>query len=567
MKNNQPSLIFVTGGVLSSIGKGIIAASLGSLLEESGFKVSIVKADPYLNLDSGTMSPFQHGEVFVTQDGAETDLDLGSYERFLNRSLKKENHMTSGKIYHSVIQRERRGEYLGSTVQVIPHITNEIKKQILEQDDSCDIIIVEIGGTIGDIESLPFLEAVRQLRFEVPRSFCIHVTLVPYIASSGELKTKPTQHSVKELRSLGLNADMIICRSEKRISEEARHKIALFANLPSSMILDNPDHDSIYFVPEHLEKQQITSKICQALGLAVRHTYSPLIQWNVITRALASRRININIAIVGKYSDLTDAYKSINEALLHASLPLKVLAQIIYIPAETLEEPGADIAQIFSGIHGVLVPGGFGSRGIEGKINTATYCRENKVPYFGICLGMQLAVIEWVRNVIGINDANSAEFTPHGKNNVFSFMTDWIDMSATKHQRSEREDDKGGTMRLGSYVSYLKASSKAGKIYAQQSIVERHRHRFELNPKYIHLLEKSGMVISARSEQDLVEMVEIPNHPWFIGTQFHPEFQSKPRSPHPLFLSFIQACVAQMQHSLGLDQESDDAHKLALSIE
>lgn len=566
MNRHQPALIFVTGGVLSSIGKGIIAASVGSLLEECGFRVSLVKADPYLNLDSGTMSPFQHGEVFVTEDGAETDLDLGSYERFLNRPLKKHHHMTSGKIYHSVIQRERRGEYLGSTVQVIPHITNEIKKQMLEQEEQSDIIIVEIGGTIGDIESLPFLEAVRQLRFEHQKTFCIHVTLVPFIPASGELKSKPTQHSVKELRSLGLNADMIICRSEQAISDEARQKIALFSNLPEHMILDNPDQKSIYYVPEHLERQEITKKICAGLGLTPRNNYDPLIPWRVFTRALNARSHHIKIAIVGKYSSLTDAYKSISEALLHASLPLKTFVDISYIPAETLEEPDSNLTEVFEGIHGVLVPGGFGSRGVEGKINVARYCRETGLPYFGICLGMQLAVIERVRNVVGISDAHSAEFTPQGKNNVFSFMTDWVDMSAVKHERSQNHD-KGGTMRLGSYISHLAKGSKAHRIYAQDKVIERHRHRFEMNPKYIPALEKSGMHVSAVGEQDLVEIVEVRNHPWFIGTQFHPEFQSKPRSPHPLFLSFIQACLNHQKNAQSLDAISCDAYNPALSNE
>lgn len=566
MKRHQPSLIFVTGGVLSSIGKGIIAASLGSLLEERGFRVTLVKADPYLNLDSGTMSPFQHGEVFVTEDGTETDLDLGSYERFLNRSLKKEHHMTSGKVYHSVIQRERRGEYLGSTVQVIPHITNEIKKQILAQDESTDIIIAEIGGTIGDIESLPFLEAVRQLFFEMERTFCLHVTLVPYISSSGELKTKPTQHSVKELRSLGLNPDMIVCRSEQPITEEARQKIALFGNLPQHMILDNPDHSSIYFVPEHLEKQQISSKICQALGLTPKNNHDPLIPWNIITRALASREQHVRVGIVGKYSDLADAYKSISEALLHAGLPLKTFVDITYIPAEILEEPNTDFESVFEDIHGIIVPGGFGSRGVEGKINAASYCRQSGLPYLGICLGMQLAVVEWVRNVVGIADAHSAEFTPQGKHNVFSFMTDWVDMSAIKHERSE-EHDKGGTMRLGSYVSDLKHGTKAHAIYYQDTIVERHRHRFELNPKYIASMEKTGMIVSAVGEQGLVEMVEIADHPWFIGTQFHPEFQSKPRHPHPLFLSFVQAALQRQQAAVTGAAVVSDVCSPALSTE
>lgn len=566
MKRYQPSLIFVTGGVLSSIGKGIIAASLGSLLEECGFKVTIVKADPYLNLDSGTMSPFQHGEVFVTEDGAETDLDLGSYERFLNRPLQKRHHMTSGKVYDSVIQRERRGEYLGSTVQVIPHITNEIKKQILAQDESTEIIIAEIGGTIGDIESLPFLEAVRQLYFEMEKTFCLHVTLVPFISSSGELKTKPTQHSVKELRSLGLNPDMIVCRSEQPITEEARQKIALFGNLPNHMILDNPDHASIYFVPEHLEKQQITDKICQKLGLTKKNNHDPLIPWNIITRALASRDKHVKIGIVGKYSDLADAYKSISESLLHAGLPMKTFVDVTYIPAEILEDPSTDLHAVFDDICGVIVPGGFGSRGVEGKINAARYCRENAVPYFGICLGMQLAVIEWVRHVMEIPEAHSAEFAPQGKYNVFSFMTDWVDMSAVKHERSQ-EHDKGGTMRLGSYTSEVKPGTKAHSIYCQSTIVERHRHRFELNPKYIAGLEKSGMVVSATGEQGLVEMVEIADHPWFIGTQFHPEFQSKPRHPHPLFLSFVQAAMQRGESLQAAAAVAADMCTPALSTE
>jgi CTP synthase len=540
--DQQKRVIFVTGGVLSSLGKGIVASSLGTLLERQGFNVTIVKADPYLNIDSGTMSPFQHGEVFVTDDGAETDLDLGYYERFLNCSMKKNNHITSGKVFYDVITRERKGDYLGGTVQVIPHITDEIKRQILNQPSNIDVIIVEIGGTVGDIESQPFLEAVRQLRFEIKYTLSIHVTLVPYIETSGEIKTKPTQHSVKELRSLGLNPDLIVCRSSVPLLKEHREKIALFSNLHSDCIFENPDVKTIYQVPLVLDQQGFAEKVMEKLALTSR-SHGTLDDWANMVQTIMHPVRRLNIAIVGKYSSLADAYKSINESLLHAGIHFKAAVDLTYIPAEDFEEHPETIKDRLERFDGVVVPGGFGERGVIGKILTAQYCRLNKKPYFGICLGMQLAVIEYVRHVIGYPDATSAEFHPDAEHKVFSLMTDWIDDDNIVQQRS-KHGDLGGTMRLGSQLCDLKIGSRVHQIYGADQIQERHRHRFELNPAYIDQLEASGMSITGYSaHQHLAEIVELSNHPWFIGTQFHPEFKSKPTHPHPLFVDFIKTAL------------------------
>lgn len=539
-------VIFVTGGVLSSLGKGIVASSLGTLLERQGITVTIVKADPYLNIDSGTMSPFQHGEVFVTEDGAETDLDLGYYERFLNCTMTKQNHITSGKVFYETITRERKGDYLGGTVQVIPHITDEIKRQLLDHPSSVEVIIVEIGGTVGDIESQPFLEAVRQLRFEIKHTLCIHVTLVPYIATSGEIKTKPTQHSVKELRSLGLNPDLIVCRSSMALPKDHREKIALFANLHPDCIFENPDVRTIYEVPLVLQEQGLVEKVMDKLQLLGKNERS-MDDWKNMVHAINHPKEHVNIAIVGKYSSLADAYKSINESLLHAGIALNSAVHITYIPAEDLEDDLDSIDHRLNKFDGVLVPGGFGERGIIGKMATAAYCRLHKKPYFGICLGMQLAVIEYIRNVIGYQDANSAEFNRSAEHQVFSLMTDWIDDNQNLQQRSQTSD-KGGTMRLGAQLCQLKINSKVREIYGVDEISERHRHRFEFNPAYIQLLEEHGMRITGYSaHQHLAEIIELSEHPWFIGTQFHPEFKSKPTSPHPLFVDFIKTALKLKQ--------------------
>jgi len=533
--------IFITGGVLSSLGKGIVAASLGSLLEQQGLKVTIVKVDPYLNIDAGTMSPFQHGEVFVTEDGAETDLDLGSYERFLNRSMSRANHITAGQIFSNVIERERRGDYLGSTVQIIPHMTNEIKKQMLNQDRDIDITIVEIGGTVGDIESQPFLEAVRQLSFEIPYALSIHVTLVPYIASSGELKTKPTQHSVKELRSIGMSADLIVCRTTVPLGIEERAKIALFSNLQSEDIFESPDVTSIYQIPLILQEQGMVEKVMQKMGYPTGPLAAPLL-WHDIAHRLANPQHKVNIGMVGKYAALTDAYKSINEALLHGGIGNHSQVVITYIPAEDVEKDPLAYRALLKSYDGVLVPGGFGERGVEGKILTAQICREECIPYFGICLGLQIAVIEYCRNVLGRPLAHSTEFDLDTPDPIFKLITEWSDHKNITQTRSQ-SSDKGGTMRLGAYQCTLTPDTKVCAIYQATEVSERHRHRYELNPNYIPELVENGFLVSGRGLMDLVEVMELKEHPWFIGTQYHPEFQSKPCAPHPLFQSFIAAAL------------------------
>lgn len=532
--------IFVTGGVVSSLGKGITAASLAAILEARGVSVTMTKMDPYINVDPGTMSPFQHGEVFVTEDGAETDLDLGYYERFLRHSkMSKSNNFTSGRIYQNVLNKERRGEYLGGTVQVIPHITDEIKSKILASGEGYDIAIIEIGGTVGDIESLPFMEAVRQMQVELGRNraMLMHLTLVPYIASAGETKTKPTQHSVKELRSIGLQPDILICRSDHHISQDNRRKIALFTNVEERAVIMCEDAQSIYQIPRTLYEQDLDDLICERFGLDVPE--ADLSDWDKVVEAQLNPESTVTVAMVGKYVELPDAYKSINEALLHAGITHKADVKIDYIDAERLEDDDNLFARL-NDADAILVPGGFGERGTTGKIKAITYARENNVPYLGICLGMQLAVIEYARNVLDI-DANSSEFDRKTAEPIIGLITEWLDERGELQIRSD-DSDLGGTMRLGAQQAELVAGTKLSQIYGASNITERHRHRYEMNNRYIEPLEQAGMKISGYSaKQHLVESVEISEHPWFIAVQFHPEFTSSPRGGHPLFNSFVKA--------------------------
>ncbi|GAA0310735.1 CTP synthase [Psychrobacter aestuarii] len=532
--------IFVTGGVVSSLGKGITAASLAAVLEARGVKVTMTKMDPYINVDPGTMSPFQHGEVFVTDDGAETDLDLGYYERFLRHSkMSKSNNFTSGRIYQTVLNKERRGEYLGGTVQVIPHITDEIKNKILASGEGYDIAIIEIGGTVGDIESLPFMEAVRQMQVELGRNraMLMHLTLVPYISSAGETKTKPTQHSVKELRSIGLQPDILICRSEHYISPDNRRKIALFTNVEERAVIMCEDAQSIYQIPRTLYEQDLDDIVCERFGMNLPE--ADLSDWDKVVEAQLNPESNVTVAMVGKYVELPDAYKSINEALLHAGITHQTSVNIDYIDAERLETDEGLFAQLQQA-DAVLVPGGFGERGTVGKLKAVTYARENNVPYLGICLGMQLAVIEYARNVLNI-DANSSEFDRKTAEPIIGLITEWLDERGELQIRSD-DSDLGGTMRLGAQQAELVAGSKLSQIYGATRISERHRHRYEMNNRYIEPLEQSGMKISGYSaKQHLVESVEISEHPWFVAVQFHPEFTSSPRGGHPLFNSFVKA--------------------------
>lgn len=544
MTTNTPThYIFVTGGVVSSLGKGITAASVAAILEARGLSVTMTKLDPYINVDPGTMSPFQHGEVFVTEDGAETDLDLGYYERFLRHSkMSKKNNFTSGRIYQTVLDNERKGKYLGGTVQVIPHITDEIKARIQASAQGFDVAIIEIGGTVGDIESLPFMEAVRQLQVELghDRAMLMHLTLVPYIASAGESKTKPTQHSVKELLSIGLQPDILICRSDHPISEDNRKKIALFTNVPVRSVILCEDAKSIYQIPNRLHQQGLDDIICERFRLDLPK--ADLSDWDkVVDGLLNPTDQEVTIAMVGKYVDLPDAYKSLNEALLHAGIHNKVQIKINYIDAQKLEEDPSLMAQIQSA-DAVLVPGGFGERGTQGKMKAITHARENNVPYLGICLGMQLAVIEYARNVLGWN-ANSTEFDPNTPIPLIGFINEWIDEQGQKQIRTN-DTNLGGTMRLGAQKAKLVDDSKLKQIYQNDTIVERHRHRYEMNSDYIADLEKSGLKISGYSDkQNLVESVEIPDHDWFVAVQFHPEFTSSPRDGHPLFSEFIKAAL------------------------
>ena len=530
--------IFITGGVVSSLGKGIAASSLAAILEARGLKVTMTKLDPYINLDPGTMSPFQHGEVFVTEDGAETDLDLGHYERFLKTTMAKKNNFTTGQVYDSVLRRERKGEYLGATVQVIPHITDEIKRRVYLSAEGKDVAIIEVGGTVGDIESLPFLEAIRQMRFElgVDRSLFIHLTLVPYIRSAGEIKTKPTQHSVKELRSIGIQPDILICRSEQPIPVSDRRKIALFTNVEEKAVISAIDADSIYRIPLLLHEQGLDNIVVSKLRLDVPP--ADLTAWKNVVEALTSPVNEVTIAIVGKYVDHTDAYKSLNEALIHAGIRTRMKVNINYIDSEIIEDEG--VARL-KDVDAILVPGGFGERGVEGKISTVRYARENKIPYLGICLGMQVAVIEFARDVAGLEGAHSTEFLPKSPHPVIGLITEWMAESGQLETRDENSD-LGGSMRLGGQQCRLLSDSLAFQLYQKDVITERHRHRYEFNNKYFEKLEKAGMRFSGKSiDGRLVEVVEIPDHPWFLACQFHPEFTSTPRKGHPLFSGFVSA--------------------------
>lgn len=532
--------IFVTGGVVSSLGKGIASASLAAILEARGLKVTIMKLDPYINVDPGTMSPFQHGEVFVTEDGAETDLDLGHYERFIRTKMTRRNNFTTGRVYETVLRKERRGDYLGGTVQVIPHITDEIKRRILEGGRDVDVALVEIGGTVGDIESQPFLEAVRQLKVELgSRSLLMHLTLVPYIATAGETKTKPTQHSVKELRSIGLQPDILLCRSEKMVDEDSRRKIALFTNVAERAVVPLPDADTIYSIPRLLQSFGLDQIVVELLGLQCRD--ADLSEWDKVVDGKLNPVNSVTISMVGKYMELLDAYKSLIEALTHAGIHTSTKVNINYIDAERVEKEGVGILKDADAI---LVPGGFGERGVEGKLMAVQYARENKVPYLGICLGMQSVVIEFARNVLGLKGANSTEFDRNSPHPVIGLITEWITSDGEVEKRDE-SSDLGGTMRLGAQECRLVAGSNARTVYGADVIVERHRHRYEVNNNYVDQLQKAGLKIGGWSADDtLVEMVEIPDHPWFVACQFHPEFTSTPRDGHPLFTAFVKAALA-----------------------
>ncbi|MBB1073147.1 CTP synthase [Rhodoferax sp. 4810] len=534
--------IFVTGGVVSSLGKGIASASLGALLEARGLRVTMIKLDPYINVDPGTMSPFQHGEVFVTDDGAETDLDLGHYERFLSIQMGRCNNFTTGRIYDSVIRKERRGDYLGRTVQVIPHITNEIKQSILLGAGQADIALVEIGGTVGDIESLPFLEAIRQMRIERGRDHVLfmHLTLVPYMRTAGEIKTKPTQHSVKELRSIGIQPDILLCRAEQHLPDEERRKIALFTNVPEEAVISAVDADNIYRIPLLLHAQQLDQLVARQFRIELPP--ADLSQWQAVLAGFDNPRDRVTIAMVGKYMGLTEAYKSLSEAIAHAGAHVGAKVDIHYLEAEDIERNGPGC---LIGLDAILVPGGFGERGIEGKIATARYAREQGIPYLGICLGMQVAVIEYARHVAGLIDAHSTEFMPTTPHPVIALITEWQTEQGQREVRTVNTD-KGGTMRLGGQQCQLEPHSLAHQIYHQDQIRERHRHRYEFNKRYLTILQTAGLRCSGWSlDNELLEMIEIADHPWFIGCQFHPEFTSKPRDGHPLFCSFIEAARAQ----------------------
>ncbi len=533
--------IFVTGGVVSSLGKGIASASLGAILEARGLKVTMLKLDPYINVDPGTMSPFQHGEVFVTEDGAETDLDLGHYERFVRAKMAKGNNFTAGRVYETVLRKERRGDYLGGTVQVIPHITDEIKRRVLAGAGDADIAIVEIGGTVGDIEGLPFFEAARQLKVELgaKRSMLMHLTLVPYIATAGETKTKPTQHSVKELRSIGLQPDILLCRSDHEIDQSSRHKIALFTNVESRAVIPLRDVDSIYRIPSLLAAEGLDELVVERFGLDCPP--ADLTEWDTVIEGDLHQDQTVTIAMVGKYMELLDAYKSLNEALKHAGIHSRTKVAVRYIDSETIEKDGLGV---LDGVDGILVPGGFGNRGVEGKILTVQYARENKIPYLGICLGMQVAVIEFARNVLGISGANSTEFDEKCSDPVIGLITEWVTAEGGVEQRNE-DTDLGGSMRLGAQQCHLVEGSAVNAVYGSELITERHRHRYEVNNTYVENMQAHGLKVGGWSaDKSLVEVVEIPDHPWFIACQFHPEFTSTPRDGHPLFSGFVNAAYA-----------------------
>lgn len=538
--------IFVTGGVVSSLGKGIAAASLAAILEARGLNVTIMKLDPYINVDPGTMSPTQHGEVFVTQDGAETDLDLGHYERFIRTKMTKRNNFTTGKIYSEVLRKERRGDYLGATIQVIPHITNEIKDRVIAGAQGHDVAIVEVGGTVGDIESLPFLEALRQLAVQVGREHTLfmHLTLVPYIPTAGEVKTKPTQHSVKELLSIGIQPDVLICRSDRMIPPNERAKIALFCNVLERAVISLKDVNSIYQIPALLKSQGLDEFVCERFRLNCPE--ADLSEWEQVLYKQANPVGEVTIGMVGKYTELPDAYKSVNEALKHAGLTNRLTVNIKYIDSQDVETKGVEVLK---GVDGILVPGGFGYRGVEGKILTAQYARENKVPYLGICLGMQTALIEYARNVAGLTKANSSEFDRTCEQPVVALITEWQDAEGNTEVRSD-ESDLGGTMRLGAQQCHLEEGSLARELYGAETIEERHRHRYEVNNVLLPQIEKAGLKVTGLSaDKKLVEIIEVPNHPWFVACQFHPEFTSTPRDGHPLFAGFVKAAYENHKKS------------------
>lgn len=545
-RKTQTKFIFVTGGVVSSLGKGIACASIGALLENRGLRVSIQKLDPYINVDPGTMSPIQHGEVFVTDDGAETDLDLGHYERFISTPMGKINNFTSGQIYHSVIQKERRGEYLGSTVQVIPHITDEIKSSILQAAKGLDVLMVEIGGTVGDIESLPFIEAIRQIPADVGREnvIYIHLTLIPYIAASQELKTKPTQHSVQKMREIGIQPHILLCRTEHELPSDLKTKIGLFCNVPEDCVFMAQDVSSIYKVPIALHDEGLDEKVIELLNIWTRKP--DLLNWKSLEKTIDSLDESVTIAVVGKYVELVDAYKSLNESLIHAGYKNNIKIKLNYVDSETLEPEKINLEDVFKGCSGILVPGGFGHRGIEGKIKAIEYARENKIPFFGICLGMQLAVVEFARNVAGIKEATSSEFDTNAEHAVISLMAE-----------QKAVTNKGATMRLGSYPCVVEKGTNAFKAYGEKNINERHRHRYEFENDFREKLTKKGLIASGTSPDGLlVEMVEIKKHPWFLGCQFHPEFQSKAMKPHPLFLHFVEASYHYGQQKSWIEKKS-----------
>ena len=542
------SYVFVTGGVVSSLGKGITSACLGAILESRGLSISMIKLDPYINVDPGTMSPFQHGEVFVTADGTETDLDLGHYERFVRTTTGRNSNFTTGRIYESVIGKERRGDYLGATVQVIPHITDEIKQSVQKGANDADICLVEIGGTVGDIESLPFLEAIRQMGVELGRDrvVYVHLTLVPYIATSSEIKTKPTQHSVKELRSIGIQPDILVCRSEQDLPAEQRRKIALFTNVRENAVISAVDVDDLYKIPGMLQEQGLDEIVTTQLGLDLPP--ADLTEWQAIVDAKRNPTGEVNIAMVGKYVDHRDSYMSLGEALLHGGIHTRTRVNIHYFESQHIEDHGVECLQDMDSI---VVPGGFGDRGIEGKIRTVQYAREKGIPYLGICLGMQVAVIEAARNLAGLDGAHSTEFNRSTPHPVVALIEEWQNLSGTVEERSEHSD-LGGTMRLGAQKVFLKPGSLAARIYGSEEILERHRHRFEVNNNYREVLGNAGLRFSGLSVDDLVEIVEIPDHPWFVACQFHPEFTSNPRDGHPLFTNFVRA--ARQRHSGELPQ-------------
>ncbi|MFP5460804.1 MAG: CTP synthase [Gammaproteobacteria bacterium] len=548
--------VFVTGGVVSSLGKGIAAASMAALLESRGLRVTLLKLDPYINVDPGTMSPFQHGEVFVTEDGAETDLDLGHYERFISARMRRFNNFTTGQIYDSVLRKERRGEYLGRTVQVIPHITNEIQAFIergagVGTPEAADVAIVEIGGTVGDIESLPFLEAVRQMSLKLGRgnSCFVHLTLVPFIASAGELKTKPTQHSVQKLREIGIQADMLLCRADRRVPDDERAKISMFSNVELDSVISVWDADSIYKIPRMLHDQNVDDTVCDILRLVVPP--ADLTMWDRLVYALEHPRQDVRIAMVGKYVDLTESYKSLTEALVHAGIHTQSRVLIDYIDSEQIENDGGATLASLSGYDAILVPGGFGRRGVEGKIAAIRHARENGIPYLGICLGMQLAVIEYARDVCGLEGANSTEFDPDTAHPVVGLITEWLDRAGNVERR-DAGSDLGGTMRLGAQRCPVVPGTIAAGVYGE-TVYERHRHRYEVNNHYVPQFEQAGLRVSARTPSEgLTEIVELPQagrgaHPWFVGVQFHPEFTSTPRAGHPLFKAYVEAAIAQSE--------------------